>query len=157
MTGVRDAAAVVVAASKSAQMPDLVSDDHPFMRALLENREERAIAMLPEQSAATPYPMPSHALARVVYKRATAWRKLGIRLNVITSGPTQTRIFPESTEISLDSPGVSATPLPLGRRARPEEIARMIRSLLCGDASSLRGSNMRGDDGADSTMRPETF
>jgi len=52
---------------------------------------------------------------------------------------------------------VDAMPNPLGRRAKPDEIARVIRFLLSPDASYVHGSILWADGGGDAALRPDGF
>jgi NAD(P)-dependent dehydrogenase (short-subunit alcohol dehydrogenase family) len=156
MKGQPDAAAVVVS-SNSAQMPGLISEDSPFIQAMLDDDEERAIAELPEAGAALAYPMSKHALARAVRKRATEWGEAGVRLNGIAPGTTETPLFRGAADHPVLGRSVDALPIPLGRRAKPDEIARAICFLLSTDASYVHGSIMWVDGGGDAAMRPDGF
>ena len=156
MKGQPDAAAVVVV-SNSAQIPGLISEDHPFILAMLEDDEERAIAELPEHGAATAYPMSKHALARALRRRVTEWGDRGVRLNGIAPGPTETPLLQGAADHPVLGRSVDAMPNPLGRRAKPDEIARVIRFLLSRDASYVHGSILWADGGGDAALRPDGF
>jgi NAD(P)-dependent dehydrogenase (short-subunit alcohol dehydrogenase family) len=156
MKGQPGASAVVVA-SNSAQLPGIVSETHPFVLALLEGDESRALAELPEAGAPLAYPMSKHALARAVRRRAAEWGSFGVRLNAIAPGTTETPLLRGSADHPVRGQFVDSIPVPLGRRAQPHEIARVIRFLLCDDASYIHGSVVWADGGTDAVQRPDAF
>lgn len=154
MKGQPGASAVVVA-SNSAQIGN--PDTHPFVLAMLDGDEERALAELPEQGAALAYPYSKHALARAVRRRAGEWGSIGVRLNAIAPGTTETPLLRGSAEHPVLGQFVDSIPVPLGRRAQPDEIARAIRFLLSDDASYIHGSVLWADGGTDAVQRPDAF
>ena len=156
MTGQPGASAVVIS-SNSAQMPGLVSEDDPFVQAMLSGDEEAAVAAMPKAGAPLAYPLSKHALARAVRRRATDWAKAGVRLNAIAPGTTETPLFRGSADHPVLGKGVEAIPIPLGRPAQPEEIARVIGFLLSDAASYVHGSVMWADGGSDAVLRPDGF
>jgi len=68
----------------------------------------------------------------------------GIRVNVVAPGPTDTAmmaVVPEDVRAAL------IAPIPLGRMARPEEVAAAAVFLLSDDASFIAGSELHVDGG----------
>lgn len=68
----------------------------------------------------------------------------GIRVNVVAPGPTDTAmmaVVPEDVRAGL------IAPIPLGRMARPEEVAAAAVFLLSDDASFIAGSELHVDGG----------
>lgn len=68
----------------------------------------------------------------------------GIRVNVVAPGPTDTdmmAVVPEEVRQSL------IAPIPLGRMARPHEVASAALFLLSDDASFIAGSELSVDGG----------
>lgn len=68
-----------------------------------------------------------------------------IRVNVVSPGPTDTEMFaslPDEARASI------AAQIPLGRMARPEEIAAATVFLLSSDASFIAGAELFVDGGA---------
>lgn len=147
----------VVISSNSAQLPGLVTVDHPFVVAMLEGDEERAIAEIPQNSAALAYPLSKHAVARAVRKRAGDWGARGVRLNAIAPGTTETPLFRGAADHPTLGKSVDALPCPLNRRAEPDEIAAAICFLLSNDASYIHGSVLWADAGTDAVLRPDAF
>ncbi|MGN8119787.1 SDR family NAD(P)-dependent oxidoreductase [Labrys sp. 22185] len=68
----------------------------------------------------------------------------GIRVNVIAPGPTDTEMMaavPEDTRAAL------VAPIPMGRMARPSEVAAAALFLLSDDASYIAGAELCVDGG----------
>lgn len=68
----------------------------------------------------------------------------GIRVNVVAPGPTDTAmmaVVPEDVRAAL------IAPVPLGRMARPEEVAAAAVFLLSDEASFIAGSELHVDGG----------
>ena len=71
----------------------------------------------------------------------------GIRVNTVTPGPTDT---PALSGLTPDPEGFQrqlATRVPLGRLARPEEIAAAVAFLASGQSSFITGSSLYVDGG----------
>ncbi|WP_411818623.1 SDR family NAD(P)-dependent oxidoreductase [Hyphococcus sp. DH-69] len=69
----------------------------------------------------------------------------GIRVNVVSPGPTETSMFasvPEEVKASIIST------IPLGRMAHPREVASAAKFLLSNDASFITGTELCVDGGA---------
>jgi len=70
----------------------------------------------------------------------------GIRVNTVCPGPTETRIF--DSGVGLDSQRDKITPqIPLGRMAKPIEIAYAILFLASDESSFVTGSDLVVDGG----------
>jgi NAD(P)-dependent dehydrogenase (short-subunit alcohol dehydrogenase family) len=81
----------------------------------------------------------------------TLWRsfelaKQGIRINVISPGPTQTPMMP-SFEALAGTDFMDNYPIPLGRRSTPEEQAYPLIFLNSKAASFITGENFNTDGG----------
>lgn len=69
----------------------------------------------------------------------------GIRVNVVSPGPTDTEMFasvPEEARAAITSQ------IPMGRMGRPEEVAAAVVFLLSGQASFIAGVELFVDGGA---------
>jgi NAD(P)-dependent dehydrogenase (short-subunit alcohol dehydrogenase family) len=77
---------------------------------------------------------------------AISLAKEGIRVNTVCPGPTETRIF--DAGLGLDSQRDKITPqIPLGRMAKPMEIAYAILFLASDESSFVTGSDLVVDGG----------
>ena len=151
----RDQAAAVVVCSNSAQMGD--PKDHPIVQKLLEHDEAGAKELIGETPGAAIYGLSKHALSRAVRRRAAEWGAAGVRLNGIAPGQTRTPLFEGSEKHPVLGKFVDDIPLPLGRKATPEEMAGIIVFLLSTAASYFHGSIVWADGGTDAVLRPDEF
>lgn len=68
----------------------------------------------------------------------------GIRVNVLSPGPTET---PMLADVSDDIRAIILARVPLGRLARPEEIAAAALFLISDESSYMAGSDLQVDGG----------
>jgi len=151
----RPAAAAVVVCSNSAQMGRF--EEHPYVQALLEGDEPRAHQLLSRENGFLAYAGSKHALSRAVRRRAREWGAAGVRLNGLAPGPTLTPLMQGARAHPVFGKGVEALQVPLGRWARPEEMAALIGFLLGPDAAYVHGSIVYADGGHDAALRPDRF
>jgi len=116
-----------------------------------------AIAEIGDAPGAAIYGISKHALSRAVRHRAADWGAAGIRLNGIAPGQTRTALFEGSEKHPVLGRFVDDIPIPLGRRAEPEEIAGLITFLLSDAAAYVHGSILWADGGTDAVQRPDAF
>ncbi|WEK03883.1 MAG: SDR family oxidoreductase [Candidatus Devosia phytovorans] len=69
----------------------------------------------------------------------------GIRVNVVSPGPTNTEMF---AALPDEGRAAIASQIPLGRMGRPEEVAAAVVFLLSGQASFIAGVELFVDGGA---------
>jgi NAD(P)-dependent dehydrogenase (short-subunit alcohol dehydrogenase family) len=91
----------------------------------------------------------------------TIWRsfelaKLGIRINCTSPGPTDTPMMPEFEE-QVGKEFMNNYPIPLGRRATPEEQAYPLIFLNSRAASAITGENIITDGGTIGAMTVGTM
>jgi NAD(P)-dependent dehydrogenase (short-subunit alcohol dehydrogenase family) len=151
----RPGAAAVAVSSNSAQLGD--PKDHPIVRALLSGDEAAAMREIGDLPAATVYGLSKHALARAIRRRAAAWGAAGVRLNAIAPGTTLTPLFDGAANDPVLGKVVDEIPVPLARRATPDEIAGIIVFLLSDAAAYFHGSVVWADGGTDAVLRPDAF
>lgn len=96
-----------------------------------------------------------HSLARTL-SAELIWR--GIRVNVITTGPTDTPIIGRSTDYPPEVIQAQKTSIagfsPLKRLGRPEEIAKVALFLASPDSSFIVGSEIAADGGITANLFP---
>ena len=78
---------------------------------------------------------------------AIEWAKHGIRVNCICPGFTDTQIIKDMEAIDPDRFVERRRRVPMGRAARPEEIAKAVAFLASDDASYITGAILNADGG----------
>jgi NAD(P)-dependent dehydrogenase (short-subunit alcohol dehydrogenase family) len=146
-------AAVVIASNSIG----LVPDEGTVVDTMLDHDEHRARAIGDRVPGAVLYGLTKQALARAVRRRAATWGEAGVRLNAIAPGPTMTPLLQGSLDDETLGPLVDALPIPLARRAQPDEMAGIMAFLLSGDASYVHGAIWFADGGTDAVVRPDHF
>lgn len=160
LDGFRDSLArakgrTVVISSNSAQM--YMDPNNDLAKTLLDGTEEDAMKVIANSHAATTYGISKHALARAVRRRAAEWGRLGIRLNAIAPGMTETPMFRGAADHPEIGKSVEAIPIPQDRYASPDEIAGVIEFMLSDAAAYMQGSIVYVDGGTDAQLRPDAF
>jgi NAD(P)-dependent dehydrogenase (short-subunit alcohol dehydrogenase family) len=89
------------------------------------------------------------ALASLTRTWASEFAGFGVRVNVVTVGPTQTG---GTSSMSDDEVGFVTGLTKLGRTAEPKEIAEAIVFLASPRASYITGANVAVDGGATAVL-----
>lgn len=150
-------AAVVVSSVSSAHL----SWDKNPLAAVLEAGDEVAVASIVERAGEmrgqVAYAGSKNAVTVAVRKRAVDWGRAGVRLNTVAPGVVETPLL----QAGLDDPrygkAIRDFVAPIGRSAKPQEIAAMIVYLLSAQASFVHGAQFFIDGGVDAMMRPTQF
>ena len=151
----RDNACAVGVVSNSAVFG--IKPDDPAVAAMLAGDEAaaREHAMAGQQFMA--YALTKHALARAIRQRAAEWGPLGVRINAIVPGKTDTPLYRAVTEDPAMGPFADQIPVPLGRVGTPEEMAGIVSFLVSDEARYIHGMMLWADGGTDAAVRPDQF
>ncbi len=141
--------------SNSSQF-DIDYED-PVVLALLEGDENKCREMILQLDRGAGYRYSKHALARAIRHRANTWGPLGVRINAIVPGMTDTPMVSSLREDPAVGPMLDLLPIPLGRQGTAEEMAGVIAFMLSEDASYIHGMMMWVDGGTDAAIRPDRF
>lgn len=150
-------AAVVVSSVASAQ---LTWEKNPLGQALEAGDEARVAAVLAgagEHAGQLAYAGSKNALTVAVRRRVVEWGRLGVRLNAVAPGAVETPLLQAGLADPRYGQAIRDFVAPIGRRARPEEIAAMIEFLLGPEASYVHGAQFFVDGGVDAMSRPTRF
>jgi len=141
--------------SNSSQF-DIDYDD-PMVVALLDGNEAKCREMILELDRGAGYRFAKHALARAIRRRAAEWGPLGVRINGIVPGMTETPMVTALKEDPEVGPMLDLLPIPLGRKGTAAEMAGVVSFMLSDDASYMHGMMMWVDGGTDAAIRPDRF
>jgi NAD(P)-dependent dehydrogenase (short-subunit alcohol dehydrogenase family) len=134
-----------------------VDYDDPMVTALLEGNEEKCRQMVLGLDRGAAYRFSKHALARAIRRRASIWGPLGVRINAIVPGVTETPMVDALKQDPEVGPLLDLLPIPVGRKGNASEMAKVIAFLLSEDASYIHGTMVWVDGGTDAAIRPDLF
>lgn len=160
LDGFKDALAAtkgrcVVIGSNSSQMR--TDPKAPMVEAMLEGDEAKTVEIIGDFHAAMVYGHSKHAVTRAVRRRAAEWGELGISLNVIAPGPTETPMLQGVKDDPVISKSLEMIPIPQKRFGKAEEITDIIEFMLSDTADYMQGSVIYVDGGTDAQLRPDAF
>ncbi len=130
-----------------------------LVEALDAGDEQQARSVADKVGSILSYPASKMALARWIRAHAPTdeWIGRGITLNAVAPGMTETAMVAEGRADPVLGKAFDAFPIPVGRTARPEEIASLIAYLLGPDARFIVGSIFFIDGGTDAQVRTNDF
>ena len=131
-------------------VPELIEACH-------EGDEKKALSLAAALDGTTVYSNAKRALAQAVRRRAPEWGALGIRLNAVAPGKTETPMLDALLASDKHAPAIHGLPVPLGRSAPADEVAAAVCFLLGPDASYVHGHVLFADGGSDAAVRPDSF
>lgn len=141
--------------SNSSQF-DIDYDDE-LVLALLAGDEAKSIELVKERDRGAAYRFTKHALARAIRHRAVEWGPLGVRINAIVPGMTQTPMVDDILKDPEFGQFAELLPIPLERKGTAQEMAGVIAFMLSDAASYITGMMMWVDGGTDAAVRPDRF
>jgi NAD(P)-dependent dehydrogenase (short-subunit alcohol dehydrogenase family) len=150
-----DPSAVVVSSVSATAGP---WRDQPIEQVCLDGDEGLARELA--EQAPIPYfayGCSKRALGVKMRRLAKAWGEKGVRLNAIAPGPVDTALHQAALDDPLLGKPTREFVPPLGRIARPAEMAHVIEFLLSPQASFVHGSVLYADGGCDAVLRPDDF
>lgn len=86
------------------------------------------------------------AVAAMTRSQAVAWAGRGVRVNSVAPGWVETRISEKARTDPTRAERIGAR-IPMGRWAKPAEIASVVRFLLSSDAGYITGAMIPVDGG----------
>jgi NAD(P)-dependent dehydrogenase (short-subunit alcohol dehydrogenase family) len=183
LDGLRPGLAAGAQPSAVAVVPNTVGivpiSDPVLIDALNEESESVAMTKAEAFDPAHVHAMTKLALTRAVRLRTLEWGRSGIRLNVVARGPFATPprdgppLGPLDPAGAAGAPGAAdhpaaghaehpafgnlaeALPVPLDRRASPDDVAGVVSFLLSREAAMVHGSVLFCDGGTDALLRPD--
>jgi NAD(P)-dependent dehydrogenase (short-subunit alcohol dehydrogenase family) len=137
-----------------------VPDNGPLMAALDDPLSERffegfeALGVNPDEPQFA-YPMSKRGIVRMVRRLAPSWGGRGARILSVSPGINDTpmnRLDEERHPIMAEMIKAS----PLGRRGKPEEVAKVVAFLTSDEASFMTGSDVLVDGGMVASIPEDT-
>lgn len=141
-----------VAANQQMSAPD------PMVALMLDNKEADAVALANHMAQPhIAYSASKLAVTIFARRKAVAWGKLGIRINVVAPGAVETPLHQASKEDPRFGEAVKNFVAPIGRAGFPEEIAETVAFLQSDKAAFIHGSVIFIDGGMDAMIRSDRF
>jgi NAD(P)-dependent dehydrogenase (short-subunit alcohol dehydrogenase family) len=149
-------AAVAISSNSTTCQPGVPQN---VVDLCLAGDEQAACAAADAATSLATYPATKTAVARWVRRNAPtdAWAGAGITLNAVAPGKVQTPLLDETRSDAVIGEMVDAFPVPIGRSARPDELAAFVCFLLGPDARFFCGSVVFVDGGTDAQLRADDF
>ncbi len=96
----------------------------------------------------TSYAAAKAALVSFTRSWALELAAIGITVNAVSPGPTETELFRANNPIGSDGEARYLSGVPMGRFGQPDELAAAIDFLLSDDAAFITGQTLHVDGGA---------
>jgi NAD(P)-dependent dehydrogenase (short-subunit alcohol dehydrogenase family) len=147
-------AAIAIGSNSTTCQPGVPMD---VVERCLAGDEAGASAAADAASSLASYPATKTAISWWVRRHAptAAWAGAGITLNVVAPGAVETPLLDASRSDPVIGGLVDAFPVPVGRKAEPDELAAFVQFLLGPDARFFCGSVLFCDGGTDAQLRAD--
>ena len=154
LLSLRNGAALLVS-SNSAPMPT----DSAFVDLLLEGDESKAATHAESMEGQQVYSGSKQGVARWMRRNISRISALGVRINAIAPGYTQTPMTRDVEESEQYGAAIREflASIPVGRPGKPADMAAAAMFLLSEEASFINGSVLFSDGGHDAMLRPDEF
>jgi NAD(P)-dependent dehydrogenase (short-subunit alcohol dehydrogenase family) len=103
------------------------------------------------------YAASKYAISRHARSLAVSWGQQGVRLNVVAPGAVETPLHQASLDDARFGKSTREFVAPVGRSAKPSEIAAVVAFLQSSQASFVHGSVVFVDGGMDAMVRAPRF
>jgi len=152
----RGGAAVAISSNSVTTQPGVPRE---LVDACVAGDEAEARRVGDAHGSILAYPATKIGVARWVRRHAPQpeWIGAGIRLNAIAPGMTDTAMIEEGRRDPTIGPLLDQFPMPIGRMARPEEMAALIGFLLGPDGRFFVGSLLFNDGGTDALLHADDY
>ena len=152
-----DSSAVVLISSFATTTQPLTAME--LVDACLSGDEDTARALGGQLGPFVAYPSTKTAICRWMRTVGMGedWIGAGIRMNAVAPGVTETQMVAEVRADETIGQFLDQIPIPLGRTAQAEEVARAIVWLLGANSSYVVGSVLFVDGGTDALVRPDGY
>ena len=149
-----DPSVVVIASNGATTTPGVGAE---LVDACLAGDEVAACAAV--SHPAIDYGAAKLALSRWVRRQAPGprWAGMGIRLNAVAPGATQTPLLQGGLDDPQLGPAIEGFPIPIGARGEPDDIAVVVELLLSAAARFVCGSIWYVDGGTDALLRGDDW
>jgi len=147
--------AVILISSNSASM----NNSPGFVDLLLAGEEEKAVSFSETIEAQEVYSGTKKAVARWMRSNAAEYAAVGVRMNAVAPGYTQTPMTEQVENDPTYGPAIKEfmASIPVGFPGKPDDQAAATSFLLSPDARFICGSVLFVDGGHDAMFRPNDF
>lgn len=149
-------AAIAISSNSTTCQPGVPVD---LVERCLAGDESAARDAADAAGSLAAYPATKTAIAWWARRHAPTadWAGAGITLNVVAPGAVETPMLQASREDPTIGRFVDSFPVPVGRKADPDELAAFVQFLLGPDARFFCGSVVFVDGGTDAHLRSDDF
>ncbi len=151
----RRGAAVLMCSNSATMTPH----SEGYVQALLEGKRDKALGLAETMPGFELYAGGKLALGRWMRRRSLAAAGVGVRLNALAPGYTETAMTAAGRKDPQIGPAMEAfkKSIPIGRGGKPEDQANAALFLLSDKAAYVAGAVLFVDGAHDAMFRPDAF